>query len=368
MRMPKDELLLLGLEHALASRPAESAGALSALHALLDIRGVPEDLHYLLFATAIARRLGGEGTAGNPYLQPEDGGARQIDLFRLLMTHMPLASTADAVANTVLAGLLRGHEEATLLDVGIGQGRQMRGLLRLLAAEGALPRRLTLVGVDPSAASLGQAEASVAETAREVGATVRFVGRVSPVESLSGEVWAALRSVPRPLVANAAFALHHVAEVPGGSGEARDGVLRRLRALEPEALVLCEPHVDHHRAPVRERFLNAWNHFTRVFQLLDTLDVPREERAAIKRFFGREIEDVVGTVDEAARCERHELASSWMERLRRAGFVPLEGLERVRPAAVHPAVSLRAERGCVGICHGGDMLVAVLGARPEARR
>ncbi|ATB27674.1 GRAS family protein [Melittangium boletus] len=77
----------------------------------------------------------------------------------------------------------------------------------------------------------------------------------------------------------------------------------------------------------------------------------REDRAAIKRFFGREVDDIVGTVDESARCERHETALSWQERLRRAGFVPLEALERARPQAVHPAVSLRRERGCVGITY-----------------
>jgi SAM-dependent methyltransferase len=366
MRTPKDELLLQGLEHALAGRPADAAEALLTLHALLDVDGVAEDLHYLLFATALSRRLEGSGAvARNPYLHPEpEAGPRQIDLFRLLMTHMPLASTADAVANAVLAELLRGQAEATLLDVGIGQGRQERGLLRELARAGALPRRLTLVGVDPSGASLAQAEASVAEVAREVGASVRFVGLEAPVEGLSDATWAALRGVPRPLVVNGAFALHHVAEAPDSGGVTRDAVLRRLHALQPAGLVLCEPHVDHHRAPIRERFRNAWNHFTRVFELLDTLDVPREERAAIKRFFGREVDDIVGTVDESARCERHETAPSWMDRLRRAGFVPLETLERVRPAAVHPSVALRRERGCVGICYREDMLVAVLGARP----
>lgn len=366
MRTPKDELLLQGLEHALAGRQAEAAEVLFTLHALLDVERVPEDLHYLLFATAVSRRLEGAGAVlRNPYLHPEpEPGPRQIDLFRLLMAHMPLASTADAVANAVLAGLLRGHGEATLLDVGIGQGRQERGLLRELARAGALPRRLTLVGVDPSGSNLRQAEATVAEVAREVGATVRFVGMESPVEGLADATWAALRGVPRPLVVNAAFALHHVAEAPGGGGEARDAVLRRLHGLAPAALVLCEPHVDHHRAPVRERFRNAWNHFTRVFQLLDTLDVPREDRAAIKRFFGREVDDIVGTVDESARRERHEPALSWQERLRRAGFVPLEAMERVRPQAVHPAVSLRRERGCVGITWRDDTLVAVLGARP----
>jgi hypothetical protein len=33
----------------------------------------------------------------------------------------------------------------------------------------------------------------------------------------------------------------------------------------------------------------------------------------------REVDDIVGTVAESARCERHETAVSWWERFKRAG-------------------------------------------------
>ncbi|MBJ6764730.1 GAI protein2C [Myxococcaceae bacterium JPH2] len=367
MRSPKYALLIQGLEHILAGRQAEAAEALALLYTRLDVAAEPEDLHYVLFATALSKRLvGGEGVF-NPYLRPDSsaGMTRQIDLFRMLVTHMPLASAADAVANTVLAGFLRGHDSATLLDVGIGQGRQMRTLLRLLAREGALPRRLTVVGVEPSGVSLGQAGAAVAEVAAEVGASVRFVPMERPVEAVDDATWAELRAVPRPLVVNAAFAMHHIAETTQRAGEARDRVLRRLHGLGPQGLVMCEPNVDHHRVPPRERFFNAWRHFTTVFHLLDSLDVPRDERAAIKRFFGREVDDIVGTVDDPERCERHETAGAWWERLRRAGFAPLKGLERLRPEGVHPAVKLRPEPGVVGITYRDESVVAVLCATPR---
>ncbi len=63
MRTPKDELLLQGLEHSLAGRPVDAAEALLSLHALLDVERVAEDLHYLLFATALSRRLEGADAA-----------------------------------------------------------------------------------------------------------------------------------------------------------------------------------------------------------------------------------------------------------------------------------------------------------------
>ncbi|MCP3102694.1 GRAS family protein [Myxococcus sp. K15C18031901] len=370
MHTAKDELLFRGMERALAGRPDEARAALASLTGLLDVEAEPQDLDYQLFASAIARRLDDTRPGPrNPYLHPPpDAGGRQIDLFRLLMAHMPLAATADALANATLVELLGGHDEATLVDVGMGQGRQEARLLRRLAERGALPRRLTLVGVDPSGDSLAQAEVTVADVAREVGAEVVFEAWVAPVERVSGARWARLGGLPRPLVVNAAFSLHHVAEAPGSEGAARDAVLRHLRALEPSGLVLCEPNVDHFLAPPLERFAHAWNHFTHVFQLLDTLPVPREARVAIKRFYGREVDDVVGTVDESARCERHELARTWGDRLRRAGFAPLEALARVS-VPVHPALTTRREPGMVGLCWRDELLVAVLGARPavEAR-
>ncbi|QSQ12325.1 GRAS family protein [Myxococcus landrumensis] len=368
MRTSKDELLFRAMEHAVAGRAVEARRALSSLESRLQVDVVPEDLGYHLFAMAVAHRLEGSG-ARNPYLNPrvEEGG-RQIDLFRSLMTYMPLAATADVLANAVLEELLGTRGEATLVDVGIGQGRQEARLLRLLSRRGVLPRRLTLVGVDPSGASLEQAESTVAKVASEVGGTVRFLGVEAPVEEVSEATWSKLRELPGPRVVNAAFAMHHVAEQPGRAGAARDEVLRHLRGLDPVGLVLSEPNTDHFGASPLVRFEHAWRHFTHVFQLLDTLGVPSEERAAIKRFFGREVEDVVGTVDEAARCERHETAATWMERLRRAGFVPLELLERVRPEGVHPALTLRREPGLVGLSWREEMLVAVLAVRPDIAR
>jgi hypothetical protein len=366
MRTPQDELMHQAMDHALSGRTVEAVEALAALYRLLDVERVAEDENRAVFATALSRRLEGATGALHPYRASEvDGGAPQIDLFRRLMKHLPLASAADAVANALLAGFLKGHEEATLLDVGIGQGRQECGLLRMLAKAGALPRHLTVVGVEPSGESLAEARSAVLEVAREVGLSLEFVKLEAPVEELDAATWAALRAVKRPLVVNAAFALHHVAEDASSGTEARDAVLARLAALGPVGLVLCEPHVDHHRTPPRERLVNAWHHFSRVFQLLDTLELPKAERRALKRFFGREVDDIVGTVNEGERCERHEPAPAWWERLHRAGFRPKGGLGSVCPGGVHPAVGLRAEGGTVGITFREDVLVSVLCAVPR---
>jgi hypothetical protein len=353
---PKRELLVRSLEETLAGRRDEGRRALSTLVDRLDVDGEPDDMQHLLFAAAVARRLGSEqAEAINLYLRRYE--QPQIDLFNLLAERLPLASLAGAIANELLAGFLKGHEEATLLDIGIGTARQEVLLLESMAEAGTLPRRLTIVGVEPGAASLRRAEESLGAAARRLGVSLRFHAINRVAEGLRDADWDFIGSMPGPLVFNSAFSLHHMPLREDGT-DSRDEVFQRLALLKPQGVVLCEPNSNHHRLEVHERFENAWRHYGAVFKLLDELDISRQERNAIKMFFGREIEDVVGTTDDTQRYERHEFAGAWLQRLYRNGFTLAEGMERVRPR--HASVGVRPSRGSVGVEYRGETIVAVL--------
>lgn len=353
---PKRELLVRSLEETLVGKRDEGRRALSTLVDRLDVDGEPDDMQHLLFAAAVARRLGSEqADAINLYLRRYE--QPQIDLFNLLAERLPLASLAGGIANELLAGFLRGHEEATLLDIGIGTARQEVLLLEAMAEAGTLPRRLTVVGVEPSIASLRRAEESLGAAARRLGVSLRFHAIARVAEELRDADWELFGSMPGPLVFNSAFSLHHMPLREDGT-DSRDEVFQRLAVLRPKGVVLCEPNSNHHRLEVRERFENAWRHYGAVFKLLDELEISRQERNAIKMFFGREIEDVVGTMDDAQRYERHEFAGAWLQRLYRNGFTLAEGMERVRPR--HPLVGVRPSRGSVGVEYRGETIVAVL--------
>jgi hypothetical protein len=124
-------------------------------------------------------------------------------------------------------------------------------------------------------------------------------------------------------------------------------------------VVLCEPNSNHHRASIRERFHNCWRHFFFVFQLLEELDIPRQEKNTIKVFFAREVDDIVSTLDEQQRSERHENVSAWLERLERNGFRLAEGLTRSWPLT-YSAVSILPQRGYVGLAYREETIVAVI--------
>lgn len=362
MRSEKFALLLRVLGELQTGRAAEARRSLATLTRMLDVDAVAEDMQHFLFATALARRLGvGEARQMNLYLRRFE--LPQIVLFNLVAERLPMVALAGRIANDLMCRVFAEHEEATLLDVGLGLGRQEVALLRTLKAEGAALRRLTVVAVEPDTDSLRRAEVALSNAAREVGITLRFRGIPKVIEALDEDDWHLLRDNPGPRVVHAAFALHHMA-----AGVDRQDIFHRLRAVEPSAVVLCEPNSDHATDSLLQRFQNVWHHFSHNFDLVDELDLPPRERNGIKLFFGRELEDILGTVDDTQRYERHERVETWLERLRNAGFSPaparlLEGSW----SFPHPAVHVRPGPGYVGVGFREEMLVPVLCATAEAR-
>jgi hypothetical protein len=363
MNGSKEDALRAVLRASLRGRDEQARDLLGELVAGGSGPGAdPDALQDYIFASALSRRLDPARTAEiNLYLQQFE--LQQIALFNLLAQHLPTVSLAVSVSNEVLAGFLGGRDEVALLDLGIGTGRQEVALLRELAARGDLPGRLTVFAVEPDAESLRQAGEALRGTAEEIGLELEFHPLNLTAEQLEDEHWALFGSARGPLVMHAAFAAHHIRD-RGDGYCARTDFFRKLRLLSPLAVVLCEPSSDHHTPLLGERFENAWRHFGKTFDLIDRAGLPPREAAAIKMFFAREIYDIVGNAEEA-RCERHESAGAWVERLRRAGFTPYEGFALSERVA-HDAVQIRPREGFVGLDYAGETLVAVVCATTDA--
>ena len=353
---------LLAVVHETLADRTDTARALLAdlVDRHLDDGASGEDLQYYIFAGALSRRLESDKAAEiNLYLRQFE--KTQISLFNLLAQHLPTVALAGPLANEVLAGYVGGQDEVTLLDVGIGSGRQEVALLYLLAEQHRLPRKLNLIAVEPDAGSLLEAGAALAEAAGMLGVELDFHPVHKVVEELDEEDWTFFGSFGAPLVVLGSFAVHHIRPQPGGS--ARDALFRRLRALEPDAVVLCEPSSNHDAPSLLDRFEASWRHFGLTFRIIDELeDVPAAAKAAMKMFFAREIEDILANAEES-RCERHEPVESWVRRFRDAGFTPCGdwGLFELPEAG---AVRVVPRDGYLGLEYGDETLVAILCATP----
>ena len=336
---------------------ATADAALRRLMASLQAHPDPRCTGLYVFAAALAQRLAGAAQQiANLYLRRFE--VPQIQLFNLLGRHLPMAAMATRIANDALAAAMAGQAHPTLIDVGIGTGRQFALLLGELAQAGALPRRLTVIGIEPSRSALDQARATLAAVAAGLGVELQFHAHAASAEALSDADWQAIADActERPLI-NAAFALHHIADDAQGA-EQRSAVLRRLRQLDPACLLLAEPDVDHVEPRFLPRFANCFAHFGAVFAALDALPLTQAERDALKvGFFGREIADILAS-PEAQRSERHEPAARWQRRLQAAGFA-LQPASRPLPVD-DSACALASQRpGHVAIQAGGTSVVAV---------
>lgn len=343
-------------------RAEEHAQALAALDALARALPVHEDptalLDYLL-ATALHRRVSArQRRESNLYLRDFD--VPQLTLFDRLVEGLPLLALSAHAASARLLPVLRPAQEASVVSVGLGSGRTVRSLLDALSGAGKLPAKLTLAAIEPDGVLLERTLAELSAEARRRGVELATLGLASTVEALRPADWERLRELPRPLVIEAAFALHHVP-----TEQHRDRVLARLRGLEPALFVLTEPDVDHATEDLEARLAHARAHFGAIFRLLERLPLEDEERASLQVcFFGRELDDLFGTAEEL-RAERHERATQWLARAQRAGFRPRTPPEfGLRPTRGAAELSLRANEAALSLCIDEEPVVAVLSFEP----
>lgn len=323
---------------------------------------LPEDLLYHVFASALARRLALRPDAlANPYVR--ELNTPQISLFNRVAERLPTVALARRVANEMLCALLAGHEHATLLDVGIGTGRQEAALLRMMAQRGVLPRRLDILAIDPDPASIHEAEFALTRTAHDLGVELRFFPFDKRLEDLHEGDWERLRRAEGPVFALAAFSAHQVRDLPGRAA-GREGLFRRLRALGARAVVLAEENAALSGGTLAQRFEGAWRHFGMTFALVDSLELPREEANRLKLFFAREVEEVLAAGDDTPR-QGHEGADAWAARLDEAGFA-IAATESFAEGVRHDAVRAAAHDGYVGLDYRDETLVAVLCATADA--
>ena len=309
-----------------------------------------------LFATALTKRYVSNLPGGTkPCLHDYD--EKQTDLFDLVANLFPLASLSKRIANELLFLFIRNRPNVVMIDIGIGSGHQELELIKLLSERQSVPKRLTIIGIEPARDRLRQADRLLSSLGPKYGTELSFIPVQKCVEELTPHEWAEISRLQGDLIVNELFSLNHIRPTTDGSDQ-KSKVLYHIRELDPVGFVLAEPHSDHESACLSTRFKNAWNHFGLKFRVIDQLDIHEDIKKAIKvKFFGKEIEDILST-SEPIRYERHERAEMWMRRLLDAGFRPKYGPLPVLGG--DETVSASWKDSYIGLDFEGDTLVALM--------
>lgn len=276
-----------------------------------------------LIAESLMRRIDRQLVESkNIFVQEFD--VPQIELFYSMAEAVPFVYVGHDMANQALAKSVRELAFFTILDIGIGKGGQVKRLLDVLAARGAELRAVQVIGLDPLEKNLAEARNLLEEAEKGYPFEVNFRPLCSLVEELSDDDFRSIRDSSKGnLVINSAFAFHHTSH-PLNAPQARTELLERLASLKPRLLTLVEPNSNHDTEELAKRVHHSWEHFGNVFALVDEAGIDISHKYLIKgKFFAREIRDIFGVSDHF-RCERHELYESWLLRLFKAGFKPVD--------------------------------------------
>ncbi|MEZ4904202.1 MAG: GRAS family protein [Spirosomataceae bacterium] len=274
----------------------------------------PESLFNYTIAKAMQRHFLAEQSQEHIYLQRFE--IPQIRLFELLIQQFPLANLSQHCTNTLLIDALSQHVQPVLMDIGMGTGFQVCTIVEGLAKKAnSKVQHLTIVGIEPFGEALAVATQNIQKLTSTIPFTVALVSKEAFIEQLSlNELRQLLPQDYDGLYANASFALHHIREQAQ-----RKAVFKTLKALAMNALVVSEPNSDHYEPLYTKRFENCVHHYGILFQIIDTLSITTTEKAALKLFFSREIDDVLGNTEEV-RVEKHYATQQWIDLFVATGF------------------------------------------------
>lgn len=277
----------------------------------------------------------------------------QIELFAKLIEKFPFVKYSQIIANSAILDAIGNESEVTIMDIGIGQGVQMMHVLQAANNKSTL-KTVNIIGIEPFADALNTAQENINNLKQLLNFQVNFYAINQFIEEIN---FSELVTGTCKLIVNASLALHHIQ-----SAEKRNTVLADIKSLNPFLFLLIEPNVNHMEVDINKRFEHCYNHYYNLFLVIDKLPIEDNEKYILKRFFGREIEDVLGK-NEWDRYEKHEMANTWIQRLQKAGFA-------LNPHILHSPVQSELgvniaihENSFIGFTHDTETILAVISAQ-----
>jgi hypothetical protein len=281
------------------------------------IEGMELDSEKLLGALilrALKKKTNPHNTDENIYLKKYE--IPQIQLFNILIDKFPFVKYSQNFTNSAIVDLIDEDAEGTIIDIGIGQGTQLMNIVGLLRSSRTL-KKLHIVGIEPSEDALDIAIKSFSSIQNELPFELQF----SPIHDFIENIdFSKIENITGTIIVNASLSLHHIQ-----SSEKRTEIISKIKKIKPTAFILIEPNVNHFETDFYQRFRNCYNHFHGIFKVIDNLEIDPLDKNALKLFFGREIEDIIGK-EEQDRFEKHEPAIQWIERLKHNRFSIAENL------------------------------------------
>nr|BAD42666.1 lateral suppressor-like protein [Daucus carota] len=231
----------------------------------------------------------------------------------------PFIRFTHLTANQAILESVEGHHAIHILDFNIMHGVQWPPLMQAMA-EKFPPPMLRITGTGDNLTILRRTGDRLAKFAHTLGLRFQFhpVLLLENEESSITSFFASFAAYLQPdqtLAVNCVLYLHRL------SLERLSLCLHQIKALNPRVLTLSEREANHNLPIFLQRFVEALDHYTALFDSLEaTLPPNSRQRIEVEQiWFGREIADIIASEGETRR-ERHERFRAWELMLRGSGF------------------------------------------------
>ncbi|XP_030542522.1 scarecrow-like protein 9 [Rhodamnia argentea] len=319
--------LLIRCAQAVASGDHRSANALLneiRKHASPFGNGTQRLAHY--FANGLEARLAGTGSQiYRGLLNKKTTAADMLNAYQLYLAACPFQRYSNVVSITTILDAAADKMSIHVIDFGILYGFQWPTLIQRLSRR-PYPTKLRITGIDLPQPGFRPAE-RVEETGRRLANYAE--GFNVPFEyNAIAKRWEFIKLEELKIdrdevtIVNCMYRFKNLFDETITEESSQDIVLNLITRAKPDLFIHGVVNATHNAPFFVTRFREALNHFSSLFDMLDTI-VPREnqERMLIEKdMLGREALNSIAC-EGWERVERPETYKQWQLRNMRAGFV-----------------------------------------------
>ncbi|PKA52809.1 Scarecrow-like protein 18 [Apostasia shenzhenica] len=235
----------------------------------------------------------------------------------------PFLRFAHLTANQAILEAVDGHRRIHILDFDTSHGVQWPPLLQAIAdrSDPSDPPSIRITGTGTDMDVLRRTAHRLHFFANSLNLPFHFhpllVPSSLPTSAANSTSFASFQlHSGETLAVNCVFFLHKLIKNEPDCYRDVRSFLRSIRALNPAVVTMAEREASHNSPAFLQRFIEALEHYTVVFESLEaTLPPTSRERMVVERvWLGREIAAVVAGEDRFERFEK------WEEMMRAAGL------------------------------------------------
>ncbi|XP_004502571.1 scarecrow-like protein 1 [Cicer arietinum] len=306
----------------------EATSMINSLRKMVSIQGEPSQRIAAYMVEGLAARLAESGKSIYRALRcKEPPSSDRLAAMQILFEVCPCFKFGFIAANNAITEAVKDDRKVHIIDFDINQGSQYINLIQTLASRPCKPSHVRLTGIDDpesvqrSIGGLNIIGQRLEKLAESLGLSFEFRAVASRTSIVTPSMLKLNCCPDEALVVNFAFQLHHMPDESVSTINERDQLLRLVKSMNPKIVTVIEQDVNTNTTPFLQRFVEAYNYYSAVFESLD-VTLPREsqDRMNVERqCLARDIVNTVACEGED-RIERYEVAGKWRARITMAGF------------------------------------------------